>query len=146
MAALLCWVKCMSAYRQQSTAGRCITYMYWPGGVIVRIWSVEICELDCLPPEVISNQDGAVSICKQVSSRIVKIVTHCGRYTRLKIDFLAGKNWQVAAFWGDCLLETLDSENVMGNWFCDRKLRSTGHSVDPRDRVSLYVISVCSER
>ena len=35
--------------------------------------------------EVILNQDGVVCICKQVFSRIVKIVTHCGRYTSLKI-------------------------------------------------------------
>ena len=32
--------------------------------------------------QVISNQDGVVCICKQVFSRIVKIVTHCGRYAR----------------------------------------------------------------
>ena len=38
-------------YCQQSTAGRYITNMYSPGGVIVRIWSVEICELDWPLPE-----------------------------------------------------------------------------------------------
>ena len=37
----------VGTYRQQSTAGRYITHMYSPGGaIIVRIRSIEICELD----------------------------------------------------------------------------------------------------
>ena len=38
-------------YRQQCTASCYVMCMYSPSGVIVRIWSVEICELDGLLPE-----------------------------------------------------------------------------------------------
>ena len=41
------------------------------------------------------------------------------------------------------LWEPLNSENVIGNWFCDRTVGFDGHSGDRWDRVSLYMFETC---
>ena len=56
----------------------------------------------------------------------------------VKMDFWPKKTGRWPGFGVIVHWRVLTVKMWSGNWFCDRKLRSTSHSGDHRDRVSLY--------